>query len=206
VSTAPDPARGAPPLIGSNPVAPGGIPSGVKRAFTMADDGLVRRAQAGDRAAFDDLYARHAGRVYAVCLRMAGHVGEAERLTQDAFVLAWRRLASFRGDSAFSSWLHRIAVNAVLEDRRRARRRGARLEAAANQAALEPARSLRIEERMDLERAIAALPERARAVLVLHDIEGYRHDEIAALLGIATGTAKAQLHRARRLLRGKLAS
>lgn len=171
----------------------------------MADDGLVRRAQAGDRAAFDDLYARHAGRVYAVCLRMAGHVAEAERLTQDAFVLAWCRLASFRGDSAFSSWLHRIAVNAVLEDRRRARRRSARLETVADPAAVEPARPPpRIEERMDLERAIAALPERAQAVLVLHDIEGYRHDEIAALLGIATGTAKAQLHRARRLLRGKL--
>ncbi|MCI0436301.1 MAG: sigma-70 family RNA polymerase sigma factor [Gemmatimonadetes bacterium] len=171
----------------------------------MAEDGLVRRAQAGDRAAFDELYARHAGRVYALCLRMTADTAEAERLTQDAFVLAWRRLASFRGDSAFSSWLHRIAVNAVLEDGRRTRRRRARVDTVEDVACIERERDAPwIDERMDLERAIAGLPPGARAVLVLHDIEGYRHDEIAGLLGIATGTSKAQLHRARRLLRERL--
>ena len=172
-----------------------------------ADDeaGLVRRAQAQDRAAFDRLYARHVGHVYAVCLRMCAQRDEAERLTQDVFVRAWQKLAGFRGESAFSSWLHRLAVNVVLQDGRSSRRREARVLPMAEPELWERGgRSSMSDERMDLERAIASLPPGARQVLVLHDIEGYKHDEIARLTGTTVGSVKAQLHRARRLLRERL--
>lgn len=131
---------------------------------------------------------------------------EAERLTQDVFVRAWRKLASFRGQSEFSSWLHRITVNAVLEDGRSTRRRIGRVENVEDPAAYERGELSGgdPETRMDLERAIAGLPPGARQALVLHDIEGYKHEEIAQMLGIAAGTVKAQLHRARRLLRDRL--
>ncbi len=166
---------------------------------------LVARARAGDRAAFDALYRRHVDRVYAVCLRMVGEVNAAEQLTQDAFVRAWRGLGSFRGDSAFTSWLHRLAVNAVLEDGRRMRRREARVETVADLGTVDRAAVVeRPDLRLTLERAIADLPPRARAVLVLYDIEGFTHEEIAQMLGTAVGTTKAQLHRARRLLRERL--
>jgi RNA polymerase sigma-70 factor (ECF subfamily) len=169
------------------------------------DPELVRRAQSGEREAFDALYRRNAERIYAVCLRMTGDVASAERLTQDAFVRAWQKLGSFRGESAFSSWLHRLAVNVVLEEGRRNRRRWSRVEIMADPGALESAPPARdADVGMDLERAIASLPPGARAVLVLHDIEGYKHEEIARLTGTAIGTTKAQLHRARRLLRERL--
>jgi RNA polymerase sigma factor (sigma-70 family) len=165
-------------------------------------DALVRQAQAGDRAAFGRLYRDHVGRVYAVCLRMVADGARAEQLTQDAFVRAWQTLASFRGDSAFSSWLYRIAVNTVLLDLRSARRRTARIEATDDLERFDQAGpGAPAEDVMDLEAGIAALPTQARTVLVLHDIEGYRHDEIAGLMGIAPGTSKAHLHRARQLLR-----
>lgn len=166
---------------------------------------LVRRAQAADREAFDVLYERYVGRVYAVCLRMCASRPEAERLTQDVFVRAWQKLASFRGDSAFASWLHRLAVNVVLEDTRATRRRVARVDNVDDPAGYEQGTlSGDAEARVDLERAIALLPPGARQALVLHDIEGYKHEEIAHALGIAVGTVKAQLHRARRLLRVRL--
>ena len=163
---------------------------------------VVRRAQQGDQSAFHELYREHVGRTYALCLRLTGSAAEAEERTQDVFVQAWRTLASFRGESAFSSWLHRLAVNLVLMERRGARRRWTRVEAVEDPATLErggegPSPALRL----DLERAVAALPEGARHVFVLHDVEGYRHEEIGELLGIAVGTSKAQLFRARRLLR-----
>lgn len=168
----------------------------------------VRAAQAGDLDAFDRLYAANVGRVHALCLRMARDAAEAELLTQDVFVHAWQRLRSFREESAFGSWLHRLAVNVVLERWRADHRRAARLEAVEDLTAVPGGRvagpAPGIEERVDLERAIASLPEGARLVLVLHDIEGYTHDEISTLCGIAPGTAKAQLHRARRLLRERL--
>ena len=165
----------------------------------------VRLAQLGDQDAFEQLYRLHAGRVYALCLRLAGDAVEARRLTQDVFVRAWERLGLFRGESAFSSWLHRLAVNVVLADRRAAGRRLRRVVTAADAPAHEgAAREDRTPERLDLERAIAGLPAGARAVFVLYDIEGYGHEEIAALTGIAVGTSKAQLHRARRLLREAL--
>ena len=166
---------------------------------------LVRRAQHDDRAAFDTLYAQHVGRVYAVCLRMSASRTEAERLTQDVFVRAWQRLRTFRGDSAFASWLYRLAVNVVLEDGRSSRRRESRVAVLAEPEALDRrAHSSKDDERMDLERAIASLPPGARQVLVLHDIEGYKHEEIARMTGTAIGSVKAQLHRARRLLRERL--
>jgi RNA polymerase sigma-70 factor (ECF subfamily) len=166
---------------------------------------LVRRAQQGDHDAFGQLYRLHAGRVYALCLRLAGDAVEARRLCQDAFVRAWERLHTFRGESAFSSWLHRLTVNVVLVDRRAAGRRRWRVAIASDLPTFDsPATAGWTPEQLDLERAIAALPPGARAVFVLFDIEGYGHDEIAAMTGISSGTSKAQLHRARRLLREAL--
>ena len=161
---------------------------------------LVRLAQDGDIGAFEGLYRAHVGRVYALCLRMSGSAARAKELTQDVFVRAWERMGSFRGNSAFASWLHRLAVNVVLADARSARRREARLELVDDPAALERGGSSSPEVRLDLEAAIAALPQRARIVFVLHEIEGYKHHEIAEQLGVAEGTIRAQLHRARRLL------
>jgi RNA polymerase sigma-70 factor (ECF subfamily) len=165
----------------------------------------VRRAQAGDREAFDELHAENVGRTYAVCLRMTADPVRAEELTQDAFVRAWRTLHTFRADSAFSTWLHRVTVNTVLMDARARRRRESRVLPVDDLILVEQdPRDADPETRMELERAIACLPERARHVLVLYDIEGYAQEEIADMLGIAVGTVKAQLHRARQLLRTRL--
>jgi len=160
----------------------------------------VRRARAGDPDAFEAVYRLHAPRIYAVCLRMAGDAVHARELLQDVFVRVWEKLDTFRGESAFSSWLHRIAVNTVLMDRRLASRRAEDelTDVSAETPAAEPV------ERMDLEAAIASLPPMARQVLVLHDLEGYEHKEVGRLLGIAEGTSKAHLFRARRLLRIRL--
>ncbi|MBA2627036.1 MAG: sigma-70 family RNA polymerase sigma factor [Gemmatimonadales bacterium] len=166
---------------------------------------LVDRARGGDADAFSVLYRENAGRVYALCLRLEADAQRAEELTQDVFVRAWERLTSFRGESAFSTWLHRLAVNVVLTDRRAAWRRGQREFSTGDVAMYE-----RVTEaetpgaRMDLDQAIAALPDGARAIFVLHDVEGYEHPEIGKLLGIADGTSRAQLFRARRLLRKAL--
>jgi len=166
---------------------------------------LVRRAQAGDTAAFEQLYRTHVDRVYALCFRMVADEERAVRLTQDAFVRAWEHLVRFRAESAFSTWLYRVASNVVLMDLRSTRRRNARFAATDDPTCFEetthaPTPGLA----MDLEQAIAALPLGARSVLVLHEIEGYRHDEIADMMGIAAGTSKAQLHRARKLLKKML--
>ncbi len=160
---------------------------------------LVARARAGDLSAFEALYRRAAGRTYALCLRMTADPALAEELTQETFVRAWRKLRSFRGDCAFSAWLRRIAINVVLADRRgRGRTPAEEIESQHLAAALDPGAAL------DLESAIAKLPVGARTVFVLHDVEGYRHDEIAGMLGVAAGTSKTQLHRARKLLREAL--
>ncbi len=166
---------------------------------------LVGRAQAGDEDAFAALYRTHVGRVHALCLRMAGDPHAATDLTQDVFVRAWEALPSFRGESALGSWLHRLAVNVFLGDQRTSTRRDKRVFIAAEPGLLErPQEGASPGLGMDLEQAIAALPERARLVFVLHDVEGYQHGEIAEMAGIATGTSKAQLFRARRLLRESL--
>ena len=166
---------------------------------------LVQRAQAGDKVAFEQLYRENVGRVYALCFRMAGTADLAEELAQDVFVRAWQKLGSFRGESAFSSWLHPLTVNVALSERRSRRRRVARVMTTDDLTEFErpgpPTRSDGPESGFDLERALATLPPGARAVFVLHDVEGYKHEEIARLTGVATGTSKAQLHRARRLLR-----
>jgi len=164
-------------------------------------DETVLRAQSGDFGAFEELYRRTVGRVYAICLRMTGDRTRAEDLTQEAFTRAWQKLDSFRGEAAFAGWLSRVAVNVVLADRR------SRLGGPARESRLDEVLDYGIAGRpfnpaagLDLEMAIAALPEGARTVFVLHDVEGYRHEEISRLMGVAVGTSKAQLHRARKLL------
>jgi RNA polymerase sigma-70 factor, ECF subfamily len=167
---------------------------------------VVRRAQAGDVDAFEVLYREHAGRIFALCLRLkAGDRTDATELMQDVFIRAWRRLASFRGDSAFYSWLHRLAVNTMLENARGDKRRLARVLPMEDTSRLSgAAKSAGLELKMDMEQAIASLPKGARTAFVLHDVEGFQHQEIAQQLGVSVGTIKAQLHRARRLLREKL--
>ena len=164
------------------------------------DPPLVQRSQQGDRAAFEQLYRRHVGRVYATVLRLAGDPVRAEEWTQDAFVTAWRKLDGFHGDSRFATWLHRVAVNTALGGLRTDLRRDDRIQLIEADA-IAPTGAL---VRGDLERSIAALPARARAVFVLHDVEGYQHAEIATLMSIGVGTSKSQLHRARTLLRERL--
>lgn len=165
---------------------------------------LVERARRGDEEAFDRLYRENVERVYAVCLRMCADRDLAERLTQDAFVRGWRGLKAFRGGSRFSTWLHRIAVNVVLEDQRAGSRRERLHERRAETEGTAVTSDFAGDTRLDLERAITALPRGARAVIVLHDIEGYRYEEIAELMGITIGTVKSQIHRGRRMLREAL--
>ncbi|MDB4951929.1 MAG: polymerase sigma factor, sigma-70 family [Gemmatimonadetes bacterium] len=166
---------------------------------------LVRRAQDGDVAAFEQLYRDNVDRVFALCLRMAADRTKAEELTQDVFVRAWERLGSFEGRSAFSTWLHRMAVNVVLGEKRSAGVRSARITVTDDLEAFDrPRLTSDPGTRMDLERAIAGLPKGARTVFVLHDVEGYKHEEIGRMHGWAVGTCKAQLHRARKLLREAL--
>jgi RNA polymerase sigma-70 factor (ECF subfamily) len=163
-------------------------------------ESLVDRAARGEVGAFEELY-----RVYLLCLRMCGDPSLAEELAQEAFVRAWQKLGSFRGASAFSTWLHRVTVNVVLGDRRSTMRREARVKPAGDDLPVDLTASAPFPgQALDLERSIAALPDGARTVFVLHDVEGYRHKEIARLTGVAVGTSKAQLHRARKLLRKAL--
>lgn len=171
---------------------------------TDADAELVRRAASGDKRAFEQLYRRHVRRVFGVIWRLVGGVeARAEELTQDAFVRAWQSLAGFRHDAAFGTWLHRLAVNTALMDlRSRAGAEALEVDDAALETQAAPAQ--RRDLGLDLERVVAKLPPRARAVLVLHDVEGWKHEEIATELGMAVGSSKAQLHRARRLLRTRL--
>jgi RNA polymerase sigma-70 factor (ECF subfamily) len=160
---------------------------------------LVPKAQAGDFSAFEAIYRRDVGRTYALCLRMTADPTLAEELTQEAFVRAWSKLRTFRGDSGFSAWFRRLTINVVISDRRsRARKPADQIELEHLAPALEPGAAI------DLESAISKLPAGARTIFVLHDVEGYRHDEIAGMLDIAPGTSKAQLHRARKLLREAL--
>jgi RNA polymerase sigma factor (sigma-70 family) len=163
---------------------------------------VISRARAGDSDAFESIYREHSPRVYALCLRLSGGVeATAVELMQDVFIRAWRGLKTFRGESAFSTWLHRLAVNAMLESARSEKRREARVLFMEDPAgAREPAAIGSPELRMDLETAIASLPPGARTAFVLHAIEGYQNSEIAAQLGVAEGTVKAQVHRARKLL------
>jgi RNA polymerase sigma-70 factor, ECF subfamily len=167
---------------------------------------LVERAQAGDADAYEALYHENVGRIYALCLRMSRNKTVAEDLTQEAFIRAWKKLNSFRGDSAFSTWLHRLTVNVVLTALKTQSRKQEKVFTTDDLVPFErPTSQNKPGLGMDLEAAIAQLPNRAREVFILYEVEGYKHDEIASMLGIASGTTKAQLHRARNMLREVLA-
>lgn len=164
---------------------------------------LIKRAQRADARAFESLYRLHVDRVYGICLRMTGNVSEAEDCAQEAFIQAWNKMQKFRGDSAFSTWLHRIAVNSVLGRMRKSKREQDRIMAVTDTDTPVFATGDSGELR-DLSEAVDRLPEGARNVFVLHAVYGYTHDETGEMLGIAAGTSKAQLHRAKRLLAQQL--
>ena len=163
----------------------------------------VHRAQAGELDAFESVYRTHVSAVLALCRRMTGDEREARDLVQDIFVRAWEKLAQFRGESSLATWLHRLGVNVILERLRATRRDALRFtDEVVDDVAISRASSAadRVDARLDLDRALARLPAGARTVLVLHDLHGYSHDEIAQMTGIAPGTSRAQLWRARRAL------
>ena len=166
-----------------------------------AEQLLIARARRNDHQAWEQLYRLHVGRVFALCVRLLGDPDLAEDMAQEAFVLAWRKLSSFRGDAAFGSWLYRIATNVTVSWLRKQKVFKHALDI---DDLPEPASQPQPDTGISLERAIAGLPAGARAVFVLYSLEGYTHDEVATLLGIAPGSSKAQLHRARQLLKAQL--
>lgn len=168
---------------------------------------LVRKAGSGDHSTFKLLFDENVNRIYAFCLRMCSDVQAAEELTQDVFVKAWEKLASFRGESKFSTWLHRIAINEFLMQKRTEKRYMQRVMQTDNIHQYDSAgdrTDYHFNTNIDIENAISTLPEQAKIVFILHDIHGYQHKEIAGLMNIETGTSKAHLHRARKLLREEL--
>ena len=177
----------------------------------LDDSEVVRRAREGDAGIFESLYRSHCRRVYALCLRMVGNTAEAEDLSQEAFLLLFRKLYTFRGESAFTTWLHRLVVNTVLMHLRKKSLPAISMEAASdpdddtNSSRLDiAAPDLLLEgsiDRINLSRCIAQLPAGSREIFVLHDIQGYQHHEIAEMLGRSEGGSKSQLHRARKRLR-----
>lgn len=173
-------------------------------------DSDVAKAAAGDRGAFERLYRQHVNRVFSLCARMVADRARAEELTQDVFVRAWEKLNLFRGESSFATWLHRLTVNVVLNARKSDGRQRTRFEENDDEAGGMDAHAgvvgmpLPPGDLLDLEDAITRLPPGARRVFVLHDVEGYKHEEIADMLGVTSGATKAQLHRARLLLREAL--
>ena len=177
-----------------------------ERTEMPSDLELIRAAAAGDAAAFEQLYQQHYRRVYSLCLRMLGSTTQAEDLTQEVFLQVFRKLGSFRGDSQFTTWLHRLTVNQVLMH---FRKRGVKLEHTSEEGdftnvvetPLQSTRRISMVDRLALEKAIAELPPGYRTVFALHDIEGYEHEEIAGMLGVSIGTSKSQLHKARMRLR-----
>jgi RNA polymerase sigma-70 factor, ECF subfamily len=204
-------------LKGTRRIAPGGAAIGLLArsrptepvAWTEAE--AIRRAQAGDSAAFDFLYQLHSRRVYALCLRMVNNPADAEDLAQEAFLQLFRKIGTFRGESAFSTWLHRMTVNVVLM-----RLRKKSLPTDSLEETLDPeaensspkrdvgAPDLRLSgavDRVNLERSIDQLPPGYRTVFVLHDVQGYEHNEIADIMGCSVGNSKSQLHKARTRLR-----
>ena len=175
-------------------------------ANTLSDYELAAASAAGDAGAFEKLYQLHHRRVYSLCLRMLGNATEAEDLTQDVFIQLFRKIGSFRGDSAFTTWLHRMTVNQVLMH---FRKRGVKLEQTTEEGEMQEAievgterpGAMPIVDRIALEKAISELPPGYRTVFVLHDVEGHEHEEIARMLGCSVGTSKSQLHKARMRLR-----
>jgi RNA polymerase sigma-70 factor (ECF subfamily) len=177
-----------------------------KAPLPMSDHALAQRAAGGDLGAFEQLYERHNRRVYSLCLRMTQNVAEAEDLAQEAFIQLFRKIGSFRGESAFTTWLHRLTVNQVLMH---FRKRGVRLEQTTDDgetpvqivAGTQNPNQMPVVDRIALDRAIGQLPPGYRTVFVLHDVEGHEHEEIARMLGCSVGTSKSQLHKARMKLR-----
>ena len=182
------------------------LPEPMTAPTSYAADPDVALAASGDRHAFERLYRQHVTRVFSLCARMVSDRSRAEELTQDVFVRAWEKLHLFRGESAFGTWLHRMTVNVVLNARKSEGRSRSRFEDDEEGDGVDalPSRPLAPGDRMDLEAAIAKLPPGARRVFTLHDVEGYKHEEIAEMLGVTSGATKAQLHRARLLLREAL--
>lgn len=176
------------------------IPAG--EVGTAKDVELTKMATGGDMAAFEEIYKRHHRRVYSICLRMLQNTSEAEDLTQDVFIQLYRKIGSFRGDSAFTTWLHRMTVNQVLMH---FRKRTVRYEKTTDEGetpdqvvtgTADPGR-MRIVDKIALENAITQLPDGYKNVFVLHDVEGFEHEEVARILGCSVGTSKSQLHKAR---------
>jgi RNA polymerase sigma-70 factor (ECF subfamily) len=182
---------------------------------TQRDFDLVRRAQRGDADAFATLFAAHKGRVYSLCLRMTNNAAEAEDLTQDAFLQVFRKLATFRGDSALSTWLYRIAVNTVLMHFRKKSlcvfsldepySNGSDDKPVRREFGTKDDRLCGCLDRVTLTRAIKELPNGYRTIFLLHEVEGYEHQEIAELLGCSPGNSKSQLHKAKLRIRELLA-
>ena len=170
---------------------------------TTDEANWIAKAQRADAGAFERLYRLHVDKVYGLCLRMTGNVAEAEDCVQEAFIQAWNKIDRFRGESAFATWLHRIAVNSVLGRMRKSKREQDRIQLA-GEAADAPTTVADDGELRDLSNAINRLPQGARHVFVLYAVYGYSHEEAGEMLGIASGTSKAQLHRARRLLAQQL--
>jgi RNA polymerase sigma-70 factor (ECF subfamily) len=172
------------------------------------DSADVMLAAGGDRRAFERLYRTHVNRVFSLCTRMCGSKVRGEELTQDVFVRAWEKLPQFRGDAQFSTWIHRVAVNIVLTDRKNEARNKKRMVEDESESGETPLQKASVTpgygDRMDITAAMESLPRGARQIFVLHDIEGYKHEEIAEMCGITAGGSKAQLHRARLLLREAL--
>lgn len=174
--------------------------------LTMSDYDLAQASSQGDMAAFETLYERHHRRVYSLCLRMIANPTEAEDLAQEVFIQLFRKLGSFRGESAFTTWLHRLTVNHVLMH---FRKKGVKLEKTTTEGEIGEIQDLiqgvgerpRFVDRIALDKAIAELPPGYRTVFVLHDVEGFEHEEIGSLLGVTSGTSKSQLHKARMRLR-----
>jgi RNA polymerase sigma-70 factor, ECF subfamily len=172
----------------------------------LSDHALAIAAGGGDMGAFEQLYARHNRRVYSLCLRMTQNVAEAEDLAQEAFIQLFRKIGSFRGESAFTTWLHRLTVNQVLMH---FRKRSFKLERTTEEGdtpvqivrGTENPNKMPVLDRLSLDHALKQLPPGYRSVFVLHDIEGHEHEEIAKILGVAVGTSKSQLHKARMKLR-----
>ncbi len=174
-----------------------------------ADYWLAQKAAEGDMQAFEQLYQRHNRRVYSLCLRMTQNVAEAEDLAQEVFIQLYRKIGSFRGDSAFTTWLHRMTVNQVLMH---FRKRRVKVEHTTEEGetpvqtvtGTENPMRMPVVDKIALDRAIAQLPPGYRSIFLLHDVEGYEHEEIARMMRIAVGTSKSQLHKARMKLRGLL--
>lgn len=183
----------------------GAVQETYERPVAWDEDALIRAAQAGESDSFERIYEIYVRRMYALSLRMVSDHQTAEELTQDIFVRAWEAIRSFRFESTFGTWLHRLGTNVVLGHIRSSKRRDERVTQGVDLETYQGGlRNAMPDTKMDLEKAIALLPDGAKEVLILHDIQGYRYREIAELMNVAEGTVKSQLNRARRLVREAL--